>query len=418
MRRAALPLMAGLLGLAGTLGTTLYLHSAAAAALERTLEERLRGAGETAAALLSPASASPEVLRSLMRSSKLEGAYLLGPDRVVLADATGPMGGPADLLRTDLARTARAQAGEPSVAIGFTVGDQPIATGYFPVRDRSDRVVAVLALEAGQEFAASRQALHQALVGGVLLSALAALALAAAAWQWARTEALRRVEAERGARGDALARMAAMVAHEVRNPLGIIRGAAELIGARAGERLEAVDLEALQDVLGEVQRLNRLTEDFLDLAREPRLERLTVELGTLVAEAARGLGHAWASVEVMVDVPPLQVVADPGRLRQVLGNLLTNACQAGATRIEVRGRVDGHQARLEVRDDGPGIPGELCARLFDPFATGRVDGTGLGLAISRRIVERLGGALELADPGPPGAVFALRLPLEPEGERT
>ena len=119
-----------------------------------------------------------------------------------------------------------------------------------------------------------------------------------------------------------------------------------------------------------------------------------------------------------VDVPPLQVVADPGRLRQVLGNLLTNACQAGATRVEVRGHADGRQARLELRDDGPGIPEELQVKLFDPFASGRVDGTGLGLAISRRIVERLGGSLELADAGPPGAVFTLAVPLAPGGKRT
>ncbi len=418
MRRAALPLVAGLLGLAGALGATLYLHAAADAALERVLEERLLGAGETAATLLTPVSASPEVLRALMRSSKLEGAYLLGPGRTVLADATGPAGGRADLLRTDMGRAARAQAGEPTVAVAFTVGDQPIATGYFPVRDPAGRVIAVLALEAGQEFAASRQALRRALLGGVILSGLVALALAAAAWQWARTEALRRAEAERGARGGALARMAAMVAHEVRNPLGIIRGAAELVRARAGERLEAIDQGALQDVLDEVQRLNRLTEDFLDLAREPRLEPQPVDLGALVEEAARGLGHAWAAVEVKVDVPPLQVVADPGRLRQVLGNLLTNACQAGATRVEVRGHADGRQARLELRDDGPGIPEELQVKLFDPFASGRVDGTGLGLAISRRIVERLGGSLELADAGPPGAVFTLAVPLAPGGKRT
>ncbi|MCM2334934.1 MAG: sensor histidine kinase, partial [Anaeromyxobacteraceae bacterium] len=99
-----------------------------------------------------------------------------------------------------------------------------------------------------------------------------------------------------GARGDALARMAAMVAHEVRNPLGIIRGAAELVRARASERLEAVDQGALQDVLDEVQRLNRLTEDFLDLAREPRLELVSVDLGHLVEEAAAAWGtpgHRW-----------------------------------------------------------------------------------------------------------------------------
>ena len=112
-------------------------------------------------------------------------------------------------------------------------------------------------------------------------------------------------------------------------------------------------------------------------------------------------------------MPALHVRADPGRLRQVLANLLANAGQAGAGRIEILGRAVDGVARVEIRDDGPGISAELRARLFDPFATGRRGGTGLGLAISRRIVERHGGALGLVDDGRPGAAFELRLPLAP-----
>jgi signal transduction histidine kinase len=205
--------------------------------------------------------------------------------------------------------------------------------------------------------------------------------------------------------------MAAIVAHEVRNPLGIIRGAAELIGARSGDRLAPADTAALRDILDEVQRLNRLTEDFLDLSREPRLELVDVDLAELAAEAARGLGHSFAEIDVRIDMPVLRVQADPGRLRQVFVNLLANAGQAGASRLEVLGRDTDGVARVEIRDDGPGIPADLRPRLFDPFATGRRGGTGLGLAISRRIVERHGGVLGLVDDGRPGAAFELRLPL-------
>jgi signal transduction histidine kinase len=140
-----------------------------------------------------------------------------------------------------------------------------------------------------------------------------------------------------------------------------------------------------------------------------------LDLGELAAEAARGVGHAFADLEVRVEVelPPLRVRVDQGRLRQVLANLLANAGQAGARRVDVLGRAAGGVARVEIRDDGPGIPEDLRTRLFDPFATGRPGGTGLGLAISRRIVERHGGALVLVDDPRPGATFELRLPLSP-----
>jgi signal transduction histidine kinase len=205
--------------------------------------------------------------------------------------------------------------------------------------------------------------------------------------------------------------MAAMVAHEVRNPVGVIRGAVELIQARGGSGLPPKDREALADVLGEVERLRRLTEDFLDLTREPALSLAPVDLAELAAEAARALARSHPNVEVTLAVPAMRVSADPGRLRQVLANLLVNAAQAGARVVELRGTIDGPFARLEIADDGTGVAPAMRERLFDPFATGRAEGTGLGLAISRRIAERHGGALRLLPRHPPGAAFELTLPL-------
>ena len=119
MRKALVPLVAGLLGLAGTLGATLYLHRAANAALDRVLEERILGAGETAAEMVGRSIPSTATLRAVMDANQLEGMFLLSPDLVVLADATGSPGRRADLLRVDRGRGARALAGEQSLAFSY-----------------------------------------------------------------------------------------------------------------------------------------------------------------------------------------------------------------------------------------------------------------------------------------------------------
>jgi signal transduction histidine kinase len=410
VRRTVAPVAAAVIGLAASLAATLHLHRSAAAALDRVLEERLRGAGETAAELVSGAPPAPEPLRAIMRSNELEGAYVLSRSLEILADATGPSGVRADLLRVDAARAARAFAGEPSTAFTYAVGDAPIATGYFPVRSARGTVDAVLALEAGASFADARRGLAGALWIGVAVSALGAIALAAAALRWSQGEARRRDTATRAARGDTLARMAAMVAHEIRNPIGMIRGAAELIRTRSGAALGERDREALADVLAEVDRLRRLTDDFLDLAREPALVDASVDLAELAGDAARALARSHPDVSVRLDSPALSVRADPDRVRQVLANLLVNAAQSGARTVEIAGALRGSAARLEIRDDGGGVPQAVRDRLFDPFATGRPGGVGLGLAISRRIVERHGGSLSLAATGGGGSTFALELP--------
>jgi two-component system, OmpR family, sensor kinase len=415
MRRALAPIAAALLGLAGSLAATFALHRAASAAIDRVLDERLRGAGETAARLVDARDPAPARLRDVMDVNRLEGAYVLSPDLVVLADASGARGEPADLLRVDPARVARALAGEASVGPGYAVGAVAIQTGYFPLRDAGGRIPAVLALEAGQAFAAERARIERALVVAVVLSAAGAIALALTAARWTRSERLRRDAAARAARGEAVTRMAASVAHEIRNPLGIIRAAVDLVSARAGEALSQRDRERLQDVLGEVERLRRLTQDFLDLSAEPKLARQPVDLAALADEAVRGTAALHPELEVRVALEPVPVVrADPGRIRQVLANLLANAARAGARHVRIDGATEPGAVRLTVRDDGRGIDPGMRERLFEPFATASEGGTGLGLAVSRRIVERHGGTLSAVDAPGPGAVFALRLPVAPE----
>jgi two-component system, OmpR family, sensor kinase len=414
-RRWLGPLLAAALGLAGSLGATLFLYQAAARALDRVLDERLRGVGETAALLLSQgppgAEALRSVLHSLMTANALEGACVLDGELRLVADATGPSGGRADLLRVDPERVRRALAGEASVAAAYSVGEAVVATGYFPLRSAGGTLV--LELEAGQAFAGARRGLTSALALGALLSLAGALALGWVASRWIAAERARSEQAERAAQGVLITRMAAMAAHEIRNPLGVIQASVELMQQRSAGALGDRDREALDDVLGEVRRLGRLTEDLLDLSADRPLHTVVFDLAAVLEEAARAAEAAYPEIRLRREFAaglPL-VEGDAGRLRQVFSNLLTNAAQAQPRgEIELHASHGGGALRVRIHDDGPGVSAEIKARLFDPFVTGRASGTGLGLALSRRIVARHRGTLALVEDGRPGATFEVVLP--------
>ncbi|HYD41041.1 MAG TPA: HAMP domain-containing sensor histidine kinase [Anaeromyxobacter sp.] len=411
MGRLRLPLGVAVVGLAGSLAAALALYRAAGEALDRVQEARLRGVGETASELLRSVPPTPELLRAIMVANGLDGAYVISPGLVVIADAAGPSGAPADLLRVDAARVREAAAGRTTIARAYDVGLLAVETAYFPVRAADGTTARVLALEAGKTFDAARAGLRRAFLLGFGLATAGAVALFGVAARASRVERRAREAAERAARGEAVARMAAGVAHEIRNPLGIIRGAVELVREREGVQLHPRDRERLEDVLGEVERLRGLTEDFLDLSSDRPLDESLVDLGAIADEAARGSRTLHPELDVFVSVSAPPIRADGRRLRQVFSNLLANAAQAGARRVEIRGASRGDHVGVIVADDGPGIAPAVRERLFEAFATGRSGGTGLGLAVSRQLVERHGGTLALSDEGGPGAVFEVRLPL-------
>ena len=158
-----------------------------------------------------------------------------------------------------------------------------------------------------------------------------------------------------------------------------------------------------------MERLRKLTDDFLDLSSDRPLAGLDLEVTSFLDDAARA-GRAATGLDIEVSAGPgLHIQGDGGRLRQVFLNLVSNAARAGAHRVRFQAAAEGARVRVEIADDGPGIPEAIRPRLFEPFATTREDGNGLGLAVSRRIVERHGGSLALLATGP-GATFRIELP--------
>lgn len=212
-----------------------------------------------------------------------------------------------------------------------------------------------------------------------------------------------------------LGEMAAVVAHEVRNPLAGIRGGVQLLGRQGG--MDADGRELIDDIVTRIDALNTVLSDLLLFARFRDVRPAPVDLRQLVEDvaASMSLDPAMQGVALTLDLPPqATVVGDVDQLRQVLVNLVLNAGQAlergGHVRVGVESAPDANT--VVIADDGPGIPADLRERVFEPFFTTRHRGTGLGLATARRIVEAHGGTLAFVEPPPgqPGAVARMRLP--------
>ncbi|MCC7536571.1 MAG: PAS domain-containing protein [Deltaproteobacteria bacterium] len=221
--------------------------------------------------------------------------------------------------------------------------------------------------------------------------------------------------AERAQHLAVLGRLAAGLAHEIRNPLGSISGAVQLV--REAEGIDDEDKRLLGIVLKETARLNELVTTMLDLSRPRPPERVIFDLAALardVVEVARQGSTARIDTEGERDV---EAFGDPGQIRQVVWNLVKNAVQSsgedGRVVVRVTSSAEG-AAVLEVLDDGPGIPESERGRIFDAFYSTRTHGVGIGLALVRQIAESHAATLSV-DSGPlGGATFRLELP--PRGQ--
>jgi two-component system sensor histidine kinase PilS (NtrC family) len=207
-----------------------------------------------------------------------------------------------------------------------------------------------------------------------------------------------------------LGRVAAGLAHELRNPLASLSGSIELLRDQVpeGER------RLLDIALREAARLNELVTEFLRFARPPPLRRERTDLADLLGETldvfANDPDAACVRLERTLRHAPVE--CDPGQIRQVAWNLLRNAAQAvgpagGSVRVSCVQDPDG--ATFAVADDGPGIADEELARLFLPFHTTKATGSGLGLAIVQRIVDAHGGRVSVRSPAGGGARFEVHL---------
>jgi signal transduction histidine kinase len=207
--------------------------------------------------------------------------------------------------------------------------------------------------------------------------------------------------------------MAAIVAHEVKNPLAGIRGVLQVIGSRLP--VDSRDGAIVSDVQHRLDTLNELLQDLLLFARPKAPQTAEGPLMPIIQDTVHQLKRdpGMAGIDVLIDGDTPVVRADPVQIQRVLLNLFINAGQAmnGHGRIDVRISEGDGTCEIRIRDAGPGIPADVLERIFEPFFTTKHRGTGLGLPTARRIIENHGGVLTVECPETGGTEVAIALPV-------
>ena len=222
----------------------------------------------------------------------------------------------------------------------------------------------------------------------------------------------------------AMGSLLASVAHELNNPLAIVIAQTTLLADKASDddtRRRAERIRAAAD------RCGRIVKSFLAMARQKPPQREALDIAEVVRSSLDMVGYGLrsAGIEVETDLPPLlpAIMADRDLISQVVSNIILNGQQALMERplprrIEISARAVDGRVVLRFADNGPGVPPEIAARIFDPYFTTKAAGvgTGIGLSISRSIIEAHGGELALADRPGGGAIFEVRIPVAPASE--
>lgn len=302
--------------------------------------------------------------------------------------------------------------------VGFPDGITEFIEYYIPIRSQDGQSVvgAVEVYKAPGALLVSIQRIRTyawlgALAAAAVLFGGLAVVVTYASRVLVRQEA-RTVETERLA---VVGEMASAVAHGLRNPLASIRSCAELT---LDDDIPESSRETLQDITDQVDRLEGWIRSFLIRSRrDPGSLSDQAQIDKVIARCIDGfqpqLTRRSIGVSVTAGSGSPMVLCRPAEIEQVLNTIISNGIEAmedgGTLGVTWANRLDG---TLEVRvtDTGPGIPADMLQKVFEPFQTGKAAGLGVGLALGRRIAERLGGSLDLANGALRGAVVTLRLP--------
>jgi signal transduction histidine kinase len=414
-----------------------YYYRRTRASLDREFGIRLESLAALAAAsvdpgdldLLEPGLGSFErsdslqvVLARLCERFSLAGVHILREDGVVLLSTRPDLFPPGDLYPLwgmDAAQIVAALEGRP-VATGLyrSPGGGSLKAGYAPVARPGEEAIAVAAVEADAGFLSGLQDLRTILIFATTLSAAGLVVFVWFASIAARSLVRARESLLHAETLASMGRMTAGIAHEIRNPLFIIRGAAERLKSSHPE--SAAEIDDL--IVEEVDRLDAILTDYLLFARNETAPKQKIDLVNVLRRSIRLLERSEEAegivIETELEMREAPVYGEEKRLQQVFLNILLNAIQAtvGEGRIDVRLGRTASNFVVRFSDTGRGIPEKDRERIFEPFYTTRPAGSGLGLAVARRVITDHGGTIEAGSRPGGGTVVTVTLPAHRPGE--
>jgi len=389
--------------------TNFTLYRRARAQLDAQLGERLRaiavGIAHTVEASgvdsVGVATVGDALYATLLRTRdehQLSNVVLLSPGGRTAVDLSGfsAPGEENPFIELDVTAVTLARAGVPAYTSLYRAGGVYMKSAYAPVTSPSQDVVGIVGVEAGAGFFSQLRELANLIV--VISVGNASVVVLLGFLFYRRSRSLDRaqeamIEKENLA---ALGRMTATIAHEIRNPLSIIRSSAERLQRK--HRMEDPELAYITE---EVDELDRTLTGYLQFARSQPAEFQSVPAVRILRRALAAIeGDAAARrVTVTEHVPERDgtIHGDERRIRQAVLNVLLNAIQAAPDggRVDVALEIRDDGTRIVVSDDGPGIDRAILRDVVRPFFTTRVDGSGLGLTVVRTVMDQHGGTLEI-----------------------
>ena len=432
-------------------GTIIYSIRTSQRLLDQELGKRLQGTAHIAALLVQPAqfemlelavadtaAAADTALtdfsmamdaqeaadavktewKRLAASAGLSNVILVDASRRVLLRLRDPFAFEPDVVVLDRVPLTRALIGATSHSALYYKDGQYLRSGYAPVTGADGAVVGAVAVEGGSEAFQPLQLVRTSLYGAAVFASLLVIVIGVG---YGRTVGhLLRIE-ENMRHTDLLAsigQVAAGVAHEIRNPLAVLRGASSRL-----QKFEQLRSEERTGLLGmideEVGRMSSFVQSFLHLSRRPNLEPQEFELRQVLERSLEILRVELdrSLVTMTLDwkvADGVALVGDPLAFHHVFLNLALNArdVMPNGGNLVVRVFERRGEVHIQFEDTGPGVPRDLRKKIFDAFFTTRAKGTGLGLAFVDRIVSEHGGSVTVADAPAGGALFEIRIPLE------
>jgi signal transduction histidine kinase len=361
------------------------------------------------------------VLNLLVDLKELQAAFIIDQNFQVLVEGGRefPLEQSRTYLQQDSLAIEKAWQGEISASPIHVVEGNQFKNVYAPLRDVSLEVVALLVLEANADFFEILGLFKRGLIIGGLVS-FGLIIVFSFFISWMITLLIRTQESlKQSEKLVAMGQMAASVAHEIRNPLGIIKSTADVLREKYAEVNKSDEL--FEYISEEVKRLNHLVNNFLSFAREPKLNPKKADLNQIIDKAVSAIEREKQDQEIEINMDNVEKIQpftfDEDAIQQVLFNLLINSMQAieqtGKIEVDLRKiNIKGHfYANVTVSDNGTGIKGDI-SKIFDPFYSTKSSGSGLGLAISKQIIEKHGGWIEVEPHPDQGTNFRFYLPMD------